>query len=202
MPYLDIVGNTKIKDTYSQIEDAFNDVEADLAVKVGTWDNALAYTTGQAIYYSGKFYKALQNGTNKTPSSEALYWEEIGGSTYTHPETHPATIITVADTGEHFTSTDVEGVLDELFTSVSSGKGEIAAAITGKGVSASGSDTFNQLSTKISSIPVGVNGFGSYFTATILSELISDEVGDVAENISGMAIGDKISSTTISVVVT
>ncbi|MET3937963.1 hypothetical protein ABIC22_000775 [Paenibacillus sp. PvP094] len=40
----------------------------------------------------------------------------------------------------------------DLFQSVSDGKTAIAAAITGKGVAATGSDTFNQLSSKINSI--------------------------------------------------
>ncbi|WP_405131822.1 pyocin knob domain-containing protein [Paenibacillus sp. FSL H8-0317] len=43
----------------------------------------------------------------------------------------------------------------DLFTSVSDGKTAIAAAITGKGVAASGSDTFPQLATKIGQISTG-----------------------------------------------
>lgn len=42
--------------------------------------------------------------------------------------------------------------INELFTSASNGKTQIAAAITGKGVPASGSDTFAQLATKIGQI--------------------------------------------------
>lgn len=42
--------------------------------------------------------------------------------------------------------------INELFTSASNGKTAVAAAITGKGVPASGSDTFNQLADKISQI--------------------------------------------------
>ena len=45
--------------------------------------------------------------------------------------------------------------INELFTSASNGKSQIAAAITGKGVPASGSDTFSQLATKIGQIDVG-----------------------------------------------
>lgn len=47
--------------------------------------------------------------------------------------------------------------LDNLFTSVSNGKDLIATAITDKGVSASGSDTFTQLAGKIDSIEEGVD---------------------------------------------
>lgn len=45
--------------------------------------------------------------------------------------------------------------INELFTSVSNGKTAVAAAITGKGVPASGSDTFSQLATKIGQIQTG-----------------------------------------------
>jgi hypothetical protein len=57
--------------------------------------------------------------------------------------------IIVTDVNNHFTATKLDGVLDELFTSVSNGKDDIAASITGKGVPASGSDTFPQLADKI-----------------------------------------------------
>ena len=49
--------------------------------------------------------------------------------------------------------------INELFTSASNGKTQIAAAITGKGVPASGSDTFAQLASKIDQIPVGKKYF-------------------------------------------
>lgn len=45
--------------------------------------------------------------------------------------------------------------VNELFTDVSDGKNAVAAAITGKGVQASGSDSFAQLASKISSIRTG-----------------------------------------------
>ena len=40
----------------------------------------------------------------------------------------------------------------ELFTSVSNGKTAIATAITGKGGTATGSDTFTELATEISNV--------------------------------------------------
>ncbi|WP_218966742.1 phage tail protein [Paenibacillus sp. LK1] len=52
-----------------------------------------------------------------------------------------------------------------LFQSVSDGKTAIAAAITGKGVAASGSDTFPQLATKIGQISTGPK----YATGTVNS---------------------------------
>lgn len=45
--------------------------------------------------------------------------------------------------------------INELFTSASNGKTAVAAAITGKGVPATGSDTFAQLATKIGQISTG-----------------------------------------------
>jgi hypothetical protein len=44
---------------------------------LGTWSNATAYTTGQEIVYNNRGYVALQNGTNKNPSTETAYWSEI-----------------------------------------------------------------------------------------------------------------------------
>lgn len=53
------------------------------------------------------------------------------------------------------TATTVQGVVDELFTSVSNGKSAIASAITNKGVSTSSSDSFNTMATNIGSILTG-----------------------------------------------
>ena len=57
-------------------------------------------------------------------------------------------------------STNVQGAIDDLaeyaqdlFQSVSNGKNQIASAITGKGVSASGSESFASLAGKIGQIP-------------------------------------------------
>ncbi len=57
----------------------------------------------------------------------------------------------------NFESTNVEGALDELFTNVSNGKDLIATAITDKGGTASGSNTFIQLATAIGNIPTGTD---------------------------------------------
>ena len=43
---------------------------------------------------------------------------------------------------ENFVATDIDGALDELFTSVSNGKTLIASAITDKGVTTLATDTF------------------------------------------------------------
>lgn len=57
----------------------------------------------------------------------------------------------------NFTSTNVRDGMNELFTNVSNGKNAIASAIADMGQSASGSDTFNQLSTKIKDISKDAN---------------------------------------------
>ena len=72
---------------------------------------------------------------------------------------HKAKNIAIDDAGGHFTATDVEGALNELFTSVSDGKTLIATAITDKGIPASGSDTFSQLANKIEQIETEVEGY-------------------------------------------
>ena len=61
--------------------------------------------------------------------------------------------------------------VNELFTDVSNGKTQIATAITDKGVTASGGDTFPQLATKIGQIATGKkfaqgNGTAIYESAT------------------------------------
>ena len=59
------------------------------------------------------------------------------------------------------TATTVQGVVDELFTSVSNGKTLIASAITDKGQSTSASDTFSTMATNISRIQTGITPSGN-----------------------------------------
>ena len=60
-----------------------------------------------------------------------------------------------AQTSSIITSNNVQGAIDELFTSVSNGKTVLASAITDKGVSTSASDTFQQMANNVASIPSG-----------------------------------------------
>lgn len=60
--------------------------------------------------------------------------------------------ITIKDTNNNFTSTNVEGALLELFQSASNGKQLIASAITGKGIETSINDSFQTMATNISKI--------------------------------------------------
>ncbi|WP_068784110.1 hypothetical protein [Paenibacillus phocaensis] len=74
--------------------------------------------------------------------------------------------------------TNTVTAINELFTNVSDGKNAIAAAITGKGVPASGSDTFAGLAGKIGQIVTGMKsstGFLAY-TGTLDRRTISDLV--------------------------
>lgn len=60
--------------------------------------------------------------------------------------------ISVSDSESSFVSTDVEGVLQELFTSVSNGKHLIATAIADKGIDSSSSDSFQKMANNIASL--------------------------------------------------
>ena len=101
-------------------------------------------------------------------------------------DTTIASGVSIADVSGNYTSTNVEGALSELFTSVSSGKTLIAGAITDKGVETSATDTFSTMATNISSIsgggapiavlPEAVNFYdydGSLVASWTLAELAS-----------------------------
>lgn len=62
-----------------------------------------------------------------------------------------------ASTSALITSNNVQGAIDQLFTSVSNGKNKIAGAITDKGVSTSATDSFDVMAGNIGKIPVGPN---------------------------------------------
>ncbi|NHL37870.1 phage tail protein [Clostridium botulinum] len=61
-------------------------------------------------------------------------------------------------------SKNVKGALEELFTSASNGKNKIVTAITGKGIVANNTDSFDTLSNKIKQIP-------TYAPANLLIEV-------------------------------
>ena len=66
-----------------------------------------------------------------------------------------------SQTSSIITGTNVQQAIDQLFTSVSNGKGLIASAITDKGVSTSANDTFQQMATNIGSIQISKSFFGT-----------------------------------------
>lgn len=96
----------------------------------------------KTIVEGNKIYLAKNDGTKL----------DEGTALPTSSGSSEADGITIKDTNNNFTATNVEGALSELFQSASNGKGLIATAITGKGVDASSSDTFAQLATKIQQI--------------------------------------------------
>lgn len=59
------------------------------------------------------------------------------------------------NTSSVITADNVQGAIDQLFTSVSNGKSQIASAITGMGVSTSANDSFSQMATNIGNIKTG-----------------------------------------------
>lgn len=158
--------------------------------------------------------KQLSTEDYTTTEKAKLAGVETGANNYTHPATHPPSII-VQDVSNRFV-TDTEkaawnaketpagaqakantaennakeyvgdkadllttekativGAVNELFTDVGNGKGLIASAITDKGVSASGSDTFPTLAGKIGDIPAG----GEYGTAGVAQVLEGYTIG-------------------------
>lgn len=94
---------------------------------------------GNKIYLAKNDGTKLDEGTDLPTSS--------GAST--------ADSITIKDTNNNFTATDVEGALSELFQNASNGKQLIATAITDKGVVTSSDDTFQTMATNIGKISGG-----------------------------------------------
>ena len=65
------------------------------------------------------------------------------------------TLYNNAQTSSIITANNVQGAIDQLFTSVSNGKQQIASAITDKGVSTSGTDSFATMAENIGKIATG-----------------------------------------------
>ena len=80
------------------------------------------------------------------------------------------TLYNNAQTSSIITANNVQGAIDQLFTSVSNGKQQIASAITDKGVSTSGNDSFATMAENIGKISTGLRvvtattNLGSYST--------------------------------------
>ena len=113
----------------------------------------------------------LPVGTGEIPDNTVLYEEdsESMGDVIT------AENITIKDTNNNFTSTHIEGALNELFQSASNGKSLIANAITGKGVVTSNTDSFQTMANNISNIQTGSTGI----TPTGTKEITQNGTYDV-----------------------
>lgn len=112
---------------------------------IGDYDNARAYNIDDAVRYDNKIYYCIKASIGNLPT-DTIYW------TVFLDQLNNASMISITDTEGNFTSDNVEGALQELFTFASDGKSEIATAITGMGQTASGSDTFSVLAGKVSDI--------------------------------------------------
>lgn len=125
----------------------------------------------------------LQDSNNRfvTDTEKSTWNGKANGS-----HTHTASDVGIVDSGNHFTATEIEGALSELFTYVSNGKALIADAITDKGVTTSASDSFNTMATNIGNISSGETPTtGQYlirfidYDGTILKEARTNNGGSV-----------------------
>lgn len=83
------------------------------------------------------------------------------------PTSYPASAITYDNTTSGMTADDVQDAIDEVFTSVSNGKEQIADAITDKGVPTSATDSFATMATNISNISGGGSSNTFYYIRTV-----------------------------------
>lgn len=126
----------------------------------------------------GKLIAAQINLKDASTSAKGLV--QLSSSTTSTSESLAATPKAVKDvkdglsaqigtlSGLNTTAKDnLVNAINELFTDVGNGKTQIATAITGKGVAASGGDTFTQLATKIGQIATGKK----YATGSVLTPL-------------------------------
>ena len=79
------------------------------------------------------------------------------GSILSQNPTAQNTLYNNAQTSSIITANNVQGAIDQLFTSVSNGKQQIASAITDKGVSTSGTDSFATMAENIGKISTGIS---------------------------------------------
>lgn len=92
------------------------------------------------------------------------------------------------NTSSVITADNVQGAIDQLFTSVSNGKSQIASAITGMGVSTSANATFAQMATNIGNIETG------YDTSQVTATAATVRSGYKFVNSSGQLITGTIPS--------
>lgn len=93
-----------------------------------------------------------ENGLMKNTDKIKLDGIAEGANKYIHPDTHPASMISIADTSNLFKATDVESALKEVFIAANNGKNAIVNAIIGVGGSADNTMTFSQLAEIIKTV--------------------------------------------------
>jgi len=108
-----------------------------------------------------------------------------------------ASLVGVEDSSGNFTSTNVEGVLDELFTFADNGKTNIASVV---GSPATASDTFNQLQTIIQNqkdtLATNLTNKGTSASGTESLKSLADKVANVETG--DYSVGDTVSTGNIS----
>ena len=103
------------------------------------------------------------------------------------PGSTEASGVSIQDTANNFTATNVEGALVELFQFVSNGKTLIASAITDMGVATSNTDTFQTMADNIRQISSGGTGEQPLYKFGLLSDVHVDGDGtDEASSISDL----------------
>ena len=92
--------------------------------------------------------------------------------------------VSIQDTANNFTATNVEEALAELFQFVSNGKTLIASAITDMGVTTLATATFEQMANNIRQITTGTTGTGDYTDISYIestgTQYINTRIGPTA----------------------
>lgn len=131
-----------------------------LGISKPSGNETVSRSTFNAIYDQIDAAAASQADLD-TLKSTAATKVQLDAHTTRTDNPHNTTATQVSLNSSNFTSTNVKAGMDELFTNVSNGKTTVAAAITGKGVAASGNDTFAQLASKVSSIQLATGNAGT-----------------------------------------
>ena len=145
---LSTVDFTKSYETKLKGLENYNDTKVKEDIK--TINTQLGDIANKTVIENNKLYLVKSDGTKLDEGTEL---PTSSGSTN-------ADGINIKDENNHFTATNVEGALNELFQSASNGKGLIATAITGKGVETSNTDTFQTMATNIGNIVTTTNVVG------------------------------------------
>jgi len=110
-----------------------------------------------------------------------------------------ASMVGVEDSGGNFTATNIEGVLDELFTFADNGKSNIASVV---GSPATASDTFNQLQTIIqnqkNTLATNLESKNVTASGTETLKSLADKVADIQLGVGTANKSDVLSGKTFS----
>lgn len=104
------------------------------------------------------------------------------GNSYTHPSTHPASMITVANS--NFSGKDLNSVLNELFISADNGKKSISNTI---GSPLSASDSFDNMNSKLQGLK---STLASKLSSKGQNSSSSDSLNNLINKVSNITVGD------------